>query len=540
MPKVTGGEAIVESLIAHGVDTIFALPGVQNDYFFNALYDAGDKIRVIHTRHEQGAAYMALGYAMSSERVGVFSVVPGPGLLNASAALATAYSTNSKVLCLTGQIPSAYIGRGFGQLHEIPKQLDFLQSLTKWAAQINSPADAPELVAEAFRQMDTGRPRPVGLECALDVLAAKAEVDLTKIEYKRRHPPVDFDAIARAAEILIEAKNPVIFVGSGAVGAANAIQELAEILQIPVISTRSGHGILSSRHPLSHRLPIAYHLWKTADVVLALGSRAQRSITGWGVDDRLKVIRIDIDPDEHRRYSPQAISIIARCEDAVPQLVQAVAAQNINQSSRAEEFGDLKDELLQKFAVLEPQISFVETIRAALPDNGVLVTDMTQVGYVSQFLMPVYQPRTLISPGYQGTLGWAFATALGVKVANPDKPVLVVAGDGGFMFTVQELAAAVQHQINTVTLVFNDNAYGNVRRMQKNLHGNRIIASDLDNPDFVQLASSFGANGVRVETTDELRSAILDGFGAPGPTIIEIPVGEMPDPGPLYSMPKVR
>lgn len=170
--------------------------------------------------------------------------------------------------------------------------------------------------------------------------------------------------------------------GSGAIGAAAAIQKLAESLQIPVISTRSGHAVLSSRHALSHRLPIAYHLWKTADVVLALGSRAQRSITGWGVDDQLKVIRIDIDPDEHRRYSPQAVSIVARCEDAVPKLLQSLAAKNIIRFSRVDELDDLKDELLQKFVVLEPQVTYVETIRSALPDDGLFVTDMTQVGSI--------------------------------------------------------------------------------------------------------------------------------------------------------------
>ncbi|MEZ4615485.1 MAG: thiamine pyrophosphate-binding protein [Caldilineaceae bacterium] len=251
MTKVTGGAAIVRSLLAHGVDTIFGLPGVQSDHLFNAFYDNRDQLRVIHSRHEQGAAYMALGYALSTDRVGVFSVVPGPGFLNASAALATAYSTNARVLALVGQIQSDSINQGYGLLHEIPNQIGILKTLTKWAARIETPATAPQLVAEAFRQLHDGRPRPVGLECAPDVLAMQSEVDLTRVDYTLRHPPVDREKLAEAVALLANAKSPLIFVGSGAIDSAQEVLELAELLQAPVVSGRSGHGILSSRHPLA-------------------------------------------------------------------------------------------------------------------------------------------------------------------------------------------------------------------------------------------------------------------------------------------------
>src|SRR5271168_2791864 len=179
MTKMTGGGALVVMLRRHGVDTIFALPGVQNDALFVAFYDAGEALRVIHTRHEQGAAYMAFGYARATGKIGAYAVVPGPGLLNTTAALATAYATNAPVLCISGQVPSDMIGRGFGLLHEIPDQLGVLQRLTKWAARIERPADAPHLVSEAFYQLTSGRPRPVALEVPLDVLAEKAEVTLS-------------------------------------------------------------------------------------------------------------------------------------------------------------------------------------------------------------------------------------------------------------------------------------------------------------------------------------------------------------------------
>ncbi|MEZ4679286.1 MAG: thiamine pyrophosphate-binding protein [Caldilineaceae bacterium] len=507
MTKQTGGEAIVNAWIHHGVETIFGLPGVQNDWLYNALYDAGDQLRVIHTRHEQGAGYMALGYTMSTGRPGVYAVVPGVGMLNASAALATGYSVNAQLFCFTGQIPSNMIGRGLGQLHEIPDQLGILERLTKWTGHVSAPADAPGTVAEAFRQLQQGRPRPVAVECPLDVLSASAEID----DYPQltpEYPAVDEDQIEAAAKLLGAAKNPLIFVGLGALGAAEAVKELATALQAPVVSTRSGHGLLSSRDPLAIRTPVAHELWPQTDVVLAIGSRMPRTLTGWGTDKNLKIIRIDIDPEEHSRAVPEDVGIVARSEEALPKLVAAVGKYNRVRASRVEELNERRAEMAEKIAYLEPQLAYLNAIREVLPDDGYFVRDVTQLGYVSEFAFPVYQPRTFISPGYQGTLGWGFATALGVKVAHPDKPVVAVCGDGGFMFTMQELATAVQHKINLVTLIFTDGAYGNVLRMQKENYGGRAIGTALHNPDFAKMAETFGALGLRATNPAEVRSAI--------------------------------
>jgi acetolactate synthase-1/2/3 large subunit len=540
MAKVSGGEAIVQSLIAHGVDTVFGLPGVQNDHLFNAFYDNRDKLRVVHSRHEQGAAYMALGYALATGKVGVCSVVPGPGFLNATAALATAYSTNAKVLCLVGQIQSDSINKGYGLLHEIPNQIEILRTLTKWADRIETPADAPTLVAEAFRQIHSGRPRPVGLECAPDVLAQKSEVDLTKVDYTLRHPPVDMDKINEAADLLAKAENPLIFVGLGAIDAAPAVQALAELLQAPVVSGRSGHGVLSSRHPLSIRTTAGHQLWEKADVVVTLGSRLTRPMMNWGTDDKLKIIRVDIDPEEHYRVQPPKVGFVARCEEIVPALVAALKQRGVSRPSRTAEMEDIQAELEPRVAAVEPQVAFLKAMRAVLPDDGYFVDDLTQVGYVSRTELPIYEPRTYISPGYQGTLGWSYATALGVKVAHPEKEVLSISGDGGFMFNVQELSTAVKHKINLVHVIFNDGAFGNVQRMQKKDHGGRVIASDLDNPDFVKLAEAFGALGLRAHSPDELQAAIQQGFAAQRPTLIDVPVGEMPAPWSLYFLPRNR
>lgn len=538
--KMTGGEAVVATLISRGVEVLFGLPGVQNDWLYNALFDADGTIRVIHTRHEQGAGYMALGYALSTGKVGVYAVVPGVGMLNSSAALATAYSLNAPVFCFAGQIPSSFIGRGVGQLHELPDQLGILKRLTKWAERIESPADAPLKITEAFRQLSTGRPRPVAVECPMDVLAAKAPISSTDLPLHLYHPDVDEDRIDEAAKLLGAAQNPLIFVGSGAIGARESVRELAEALQAPVVSTFSGHGILPSSHPLSLRPQPAHMLWEKADVVLALGSRLQRPLMMWGTDAHLKLIRIDIDPQEHYRIERPAVGIVARCEDALPLLVAATAKYNSARSSRAAEMDELRAESEAQLAYLEPQISYLRAIRDVLPTDGFLVNDVTQLGFVSPMTFPVEEPRTLLSPGYQGTLGWGFATALGVQVAHPQRKVVALCGDGGFMFTAQELSTAVLHGINLVTIIFNDEAYGNVRRMQKENYDNRLISSDLRNPDFVKLAESFDALGLRASSPNELRAALEQGLTAEIPTLIEVPIGEVPSPWSAVMLPRNR
>ncbi len=530
MPKVTGGAAIVQSLINHGVDTIFALPGVQNDALFNALYDAGDQIRVIHTRHEQGAAYMALGYALASERVGVYSVVPGPGFLNTTAALSTAYACNARVLCLTGQIQSDQIGRGYGMLHEIPDQLGVMRSLTKWAERIPAPVEAPRFVAAAFDALHSDRPRPVGLEVAPDILSAEDEVDLSPIPLHPRRPQVNLDTVEEAAALLSRARNPLIFVGGGAHGASAAIQRLAELLQAPVIASYNGRGVLDSRHELSFTLPAGHRRWAHADLVLAIGTRLARPLQGWGMDDDLKLVRIDIDPAEMTRIHTPDVGIVGDAADAVPLLVDALLKHTSGLPARSDEMATLRAEIDAEFARISPQIEYLHLIREELPEEGIFVDELTQVGYLGRVAFPVYRSRTYITNGYQGTLGWGVATALGVKVANPGVPVLAVSGDGGFLFTAAELATAVQHGIATVTVIFNDGAYGNVRRMQQDYYGNRVIATQLRNPDFVQLADSFGAQGIRATSLADLRAAIRRGFDSGVPTVIDVPVGEMPSP----------
>jgi acetolactate synthase-1/2/3 large subunit len=524
----------------HGVDVLFAIPGVQNDALFNALHDANDAIRVIHTRHEQAAAYMALGYAKSTGRVGAYAVVPGPGVLNTTAALATAYAVNAPVLCVTGQIPSHLIGRGWGALHELPDQLAILRGLTKWAARIEDPTQVPHLVDEAFYQLRNGRPRPVALEAPLDVWAREAEVDVSGSARAAAVATPDPRAVAQAALLLGKAKRPLIMVGSGADDAGPELLAIAEALQAPVVSITSGWGIVSDRHYLGHRIVAGHRLWADADVVLAVGTRLLRPLTEWGVDDGLTLIRIDVDPNEIMRIHRPAVGIISDARTALAALGAVLSTTNPSRPSREREMAALKTECDRVAAEVRPQIEFLHAMREALPDDGIFVDEMTQVGYVARAAWPAYAPRTFITTGYQGTLGYGFATAMGAKVAHPTRGVLSVSGDGGFLFGATELATAVQHRIGVIAVVFNDRAYGNVLRMQRELHGGRVIATNLHNPDFVAFAQSFGAVGVRATTPGQLRDAVRAAIDRTGPTVIEVPVGEMPNPRALTQLPRVR
>jgi acetolactate synthase-1/2/3 large subunit len=471
---------------------------------------------------------MALGYAQASGDVGVFNVVPGPGILNASAALATAYALNAKVFCLTGQIPSASIGKEQGVLHEINNQLDILKSLTKHADRANSANEVNAKIAESFKQLHSDMPRPVALEIPMDILQAKGMVEFPAQLPKSVQPPLDEALVIEAAKLIGQAKKPMIFVGSGAQGVSEQITQLANDLQAPVIGYRTGKGILDARHYLSLQQPAAKDYWMQADVVIAVGTNMRVPTGKWIKKHAPKIIRIDVDPKSHNKFVKPEIAITARAEKTLPVLLNQLKDTNIERPSRETELLAIRADWDKKVSVLDPQISYLKIIREALGEDGIFVDELTQIGFASRIAYPAYKPRTYITTGYQGTLGYGFQTALGAKVARPDVPVISVCGDGGFMFGVQELATAVQHKIAVCVLLFNNNQYGNVQEMQRNDYDGRVIATDLHNPDFVAMAKSFGAQAMQVNSFDELRAAIEQSKQVDIPTVIEIPVGDMP------------
>lgn len=529
--RITGGDALVAGLHRWGVDTLFGVPGVQLDELFDGLQRGGKGIRVLHTRHEQGAAYMALGYAMVTGKPGICAVVPGPGLLNAGAALSTAYACNARVLCLTSTVNSALIDRRYGALHEINDQDGLLRSLTKWSARATHASEIPALLDEAFRQLLTGRPRPVALEVPPDILAQTGFFAYPQDKPELTNPLADPAAIDQAATLIAGARNPMIIVGSGAQDAGSQVRELAALIQAPIVSRHMGRGVVRSDD--DYALPAAAALphWPEVDVVIGIGSRLTQ-LREWGMGGGLKVVHIDLDQSEITRIAPPAVGIVADAAEATARLVEALAGKALSPAPRTAEFAAIRAAFREEIAAeIQPQIGILDTIRAAMDADDVFVDEMTQVGYASRYGLPIYSPRSYVNSSYQGTLGYGYATALGAQVGAGKRRVISVNGDGGFMYTMPELATAVLHGIPLIAIVFNDGNFGNVRRIQANKYGGRLIASNLHNPDFVKLAESFGARGIRAEYAD-LANALETAKAANGPVLIEVPMNLETTPSP--------
>ena len=545
-PKLTGGAAIVEAARANGMTTIFGVPGAQIYPLFDALH--GTDVDVIVPRHEQAAAYMAMGYAKSTGRTGIFTVVPGPGVLNASAALCTAMGNCAPVVCLTGQVPSSFLGRGRGHLHELADQQATLRTLIKNAWRIESAREASRLVNRAFREAAGGRPGPVAVEMCWDTMAARGPVDIEPPELALPEPAVDEAALDAAVRLLAAAKKPMIMCGAGAQHAPREVELLAETLQAPVTAFRSGRGVVPEDHALGVASVAARELWDDVDVLVGVGSRLEMPYMRWGDAMRYerkpshgpKLIRIEIDPEEMRRFEPD-VALVADSGTACRLLADRLRGRAAPSRTRAAEIAAAKRVAAAAIDRLQPQAAFLRAIRAVLPRDGILVPELSQVGFATYTgAFPVLAPRTYISEGFQGTLGFGFPTALGVKVANRDKPVVSVTGDGGFMFGVQELATAVQYGIALVTIVFNNGSFANVLRDQQLQFGGRTIGSRLQNPDFVRLADSFGVAARRVTEPKDLQRALEAELAAARPALIEVAIeaGAEQSPWPLIHMRK--
>ena len=334
----------------------------------------------------------------------------------------------------------------------------------------------------------------------------------------------------------------MIICGGGAQDAASEVTALSAMLQAPVLGYRRGRGVLDSRDPLSVTLPLGHELWGEADVVLSVGSRLLMQFKQWGIDKKLKVIQVDADPEEPGRLHKPAAALIGDAKPVLKRLLDVLPAHNAKRASRKAEMEGRQAGWKKRIEdSIGPQVAWLDAIRAELPEDGIFVDEVTQLGFAARLALPIYKPRTFLSPGYQDNLGWGFATALGAADARRDVPVVSISGDGGFMFTANEMATAVRHRIPLTAIVFNDGAFGNVRRIQQERFGNRLIASDLANPDFVKFAESFGAAGDRARTPEELKAALRRALARrDGPTLIDVPVGPFPSPWPFIFMPPVR
>ena len=529
MARMTGGEALIQSLYREGVRVVFGLPGVQLYGVLAALRDE-PRIRFIVTRHEQATSFMADGYARASGEIGTALVVPGPGLLNAASGLSTAYSASSPVLMISGQIPKASIGKDIGLLHEVNDQMEAIRPVTKWRTRVLEVADVPAAVRDAMIQLRTGRPRPVEIEMSPETMEDEGEVELYEPTPITR-PAAPAAEIDKAAEMLLGCRKAVIYAGSGVhlSGAHEALAAVAEYLQAGVIESAEGKGAISDHSDLAlgaafwRESPLRAYV-HSADVVLAVGSRLALVTFQPGQ----RIIQIDVDDQEIGRNHPNTFGLVGDARATLLALLERLRAAAPPRPSLKAEREALRAEIAVA-AVQEPQASILKALRAGTPEDAIFVAGMTQIGYYSRPLWPVYHPRTYLSSSYSGNLGYAFPVALGAKVARPDRPVVSVSGDGGFLYNAQELATAVRHGINVVAVVFNDNAYGNVGRDLDEAWGGEFGAR-LHNPDFMKFADAFGVTGLRARDPLEVGSLVKKAVDMDRPVLIEVPVGRMPRP----------
>jgi acetolactate synthase-1/2/3 large subunit len=530
---MSGAEALAALLEREGVKAVFGIPGVQIMEAVDAIY-RGKSIRWISTRHEQTAAYMAYGYAMTTGKTGVAMVLPGPGALNTTAAIGTAFSASAPVLLISGQIESQHLDFHRGVLHELDEQLDIFRYLTKYCARAGRAEDIPDILCQALRQLKTGQPRPAEIEVPFDLWPKKGEMTFSSTERLTPIPPEPAD-IEKAAAILRSARRPMILAGRGAVkaGVAKEITGLAGRLKAPVVMTPEGQGLIPRGHPFYAG---NFTLWlnpvfKEADAFLVIGSRLRAAgNTRLNLKPEQKLIQIDCDSGELGRNLPAEIGISADAKLTLTAIIRELNGETASQWQEAE-ITRLRSGLKTRLEKAAPlQMHLIDIIHEAIGDDGIIVPDVTNMGYWCDIAYPVEKIYSYVDSSYFATLGFAFPTSLGAKIANPGRPVLAICGDGGFPYASVELATAVQEKINVIVLLFTDNAYGTVSGIQRRQYGGRYIGNKLHNPDYVKFAEAFGAVGIRVENHEELGGKLQKALKADRPVILEIPVPQLDTP----------
>ena len=526
----SGAELVIRALEQNSVDTVFGIPGVHTLALYDALRDSS--IRHILARHEQGAGFMADGYARASGRPGVACVITGPGVTNISTAIGEAYTDSSPVLVISSNSHRAHIDDMRGSLHDLKDQMGVMAALTKWNARVLDADAVGPTMQVALQTLMTGRPLPVHVEFPIDVLDERStrETRLLAIEPSPIEP--DPSQIEKAVAALAGASRPIIYCGGGAIssGASTALTSLAERLNALVVTSIMGKGSVPEDHPLC-----AGALWEPgnaidelvqmSDCLVVFGSKLGLQATyGFNLAMPPILIRVEIDAREMTLNAKPSIPILSDARLAAEAMVDALSRRSIG--------GPGFDHNLVARAKLSAEgeafhidrRAYVDALRRAIPRGGILTTDMTQLAYVACYLYPVFEPRTFMFPSGYGTLGFSLPAAIGAKVARPDTPVVAVIGDGGFQYTMAELGCAVQERIGFPVVIFNDSTYSAVKQAQKQSRGGRTIGVDLVNPDYVQLAKAYGIPGERVTSPEELEQAITGAFERDLPTIIDVPI----------------
>lgn len=531
---ITGGAAAIAAIEAAGVDVVFGIPGVHTLALYDALHDRG--IRHILARHEQGAGFMADGYARATGKPGVALIITGPGITNVSTPVGEAYADSSPVVIISSQVEREWAGKMRGNLHDIRDQSALMSVLTKRSTAVTTFAEVGPSVFDAIRESTTGRPRPTHVEVPLDVLAEKGPFEEPSVPAGYRPAPTR-DQVERAVELLANATKPLIYTGGGALDASESITRLAELLGAPVISSIMGKGTVAEDHP--YGLGHAWNPWgaenpvdellAASDVVIVFGSKLGAQETNyWKMPLPETMIRVEIDADEvSLNYGSPTLPIVADSHVTADALLEALRQRgDIAPKTSAEEVAALRERITgaRKDEIYQP---YITALRNAIPREGIIVQDMTMMSYRMNDSFPSYHPRTYLFPSSYGTLGFSVPAAVGAKIGKPETPVVAIIGDGGFQFTMHEVATAVQFGVTLPIVIFNDSTYTAVEQAMKYESNGRVMATDLINPDYVKLAEAYGIPGVRAESPEALAEAVTAAFGRVGPTIIDVPIPKM-------------
>ena len=535
MTKIYGSQAIVKCLEREGIEVVFGIPGLYSMPIFDALYHH-PSIKVITVRHEQGAAFMADGYARASGRPAAVLTLPGPGITNAYTGLGEAYYDSSPVLLLSTQVNRDAIDQEKGLLHELHQQYEIVAPIMKYSERIMQMDDISAVFHRAAVELGNGRPRPVQIEIPRDIQVTTMDwtAVMADVPPAAKKPVCAADEqIERAAQALQGSERPLIYAGGGVISgeASTILLRIAERLGAPVLTTGMGAGAIPGDHELS--CGVAWiagadirPLFAASDALLAVGTRFNQGMThDWSVKLPETTIRIDIDAEEIERNLPMQQKIVGDAQSCLAAIEAHLAAWGVDRESRipqpmARAQQDFRAALLAKAGSTLP---WMNALRGALPRDAIISADMSLFWADMLGAFPIYEPRTMMFPWGYGTLGFAIPEALGAKIAMPEQDVIAIAGDGAFLFTGTELATAVQYQLNVPILVPNNNAYGMIKVQQRDQFDEQFMAVDLVNPDFVKLAEAFGAHGVMVETPQDMADAIGHAFAADKPTVIEIP-----------------
>jgi 5-guanidino-2-oxopentanoate decarboxylase len=516
-----GGHAAISILETYGVDTVFGIPGVHTLDLYRGIADR--KMRHIGVRHEQGAGFMADGYARASGKPGVCCLITGPGLLNAATPIGQAYSDSVPILILCSVNGSKDLGKGRGRLHEISNQRAAIEPMTAFARTIYQAGELPQAVADAYEVFETGRPRPVVLEMPLDMLSAPA--DLGQPKRQRAEPPkAKAEDLAAARTLIDAATSPLVIAGGGTVDCAPALRAFVEKTGALCVTTTAGKGVFPDSHPASLggtlSLPATKDYLAKADLIIAVGTEMSET-DSWS--DFLtysgKLIRIDLDAYTLTRDYTPTIGLLAEAGATLSALTTLVTNGRQSDLATAAKIRETNHAGLNPLQRKHAKV--LDAIRAALPADGVIATDMTQIAYTANTYFPCDEPRTWLHPVGFGTLGYAMPAAIGAKIACPDRDVIAVAGDAGFLFTVQDLGTAVEQNLPLPIIVWNNDLLAQIQMDMVRLEIGEIGVRPR-NPNYVALAEAFGCKAVRPDSLSGITAAIQAAFKANGPTLIEI------------------